>query len=266
MGVQKVVAAMAWIGVGIFLLTAESAAFQAAEFSPAEAALKERVEEFYSLLLKNRVKASEAYVAQESLEDYQTLRNNPFVGFEVKSIEMDAEGTSATVGVAIFFIHPQAPKPLPFQRKLKWQVENGEWRLIVPNPMQRTSLDDVKAGENSESGERLPPALQFGEDQIDLGIFAQDEHKQARFSFTNSTDGPVQITDVVTGCECLRATYEKKTYGPGESGELVIDFDPARYLSLYGQTIIVKVEPGERSQKLLIRGQVMPSGWRPEPE
>jgi hypothetical protein len=115
---------------------------------------------------------------------------------------------------------------------------------------------------------QLPSALEFRESRINLGIFTKDEKKQARFAFTNITDGPVEISEVATGCTCLTPTYEKKMYGPGESGELVIDFDPARHLFLYAQTIEVKTEPGGRSHLLSLEAQIIPSNWRspPEPE
>ena len=250
MDMQKVVTAVIWIVVGLAL---ESGAFQGASPVPAEEAVQQRAEEFYSLLLSNRVTDGEAYVTQDTLENYKRLRSNPFQDFEVKSVELDSEGTSAKVETTIMFFIAQAGQELPYRRLTNWRLENGEWRMIVPNPIRRP-IERVSQG---------PPALEFRENRIDLGIFTKDEKKQARFFFTNVTDSPIEISEVATGCTCLTPTYEQNMYGPGESGELVIEFDPAKFRSLYGQTIEVKTEPGGRSHLLSIKAEIMPSGWRP---
>lgn len=44
------------------------------------------------------------------------------------------------------------------------------------------------------------------------------------FPFRNVSDRPVQITSVNTGCVCTTAIFPKKSYAPGESGELKIEF------------------------------------------
>ena len=71
------------------------------------------------------------------------------------------------------------------------------------------------------------------------------------------------LTAVLAGCECLRVKTEKKEYQPGESGELVIEFDPSGYKYNYEQTIVVKTDPGDLSTHLHIRAFVLPRPQEP---
>lgn len=46
------------------------------------------------------------------------------------------------------------------------------------------------------------------------------------FKYTNNSDTPYVIIDVVTGCGCTTPEYSKKPVLPGQSGEITVTFDP----------------------------------------
>ncbi len=52
----------------------------------------------------------------------------------------------------------------------------------------------------------------------------QDKFVEAKFSFKNVGKTPVTIKDVKTSCGCTSADPDKKTYAPGESGEIAVKF------------------------------------------
>ena len=97
--------------------------------------------------------------------------------------------------------------------------------------------------------------MKFGGHRFGLGLMKNGEKKVARFPFTNPTDHLVTITQVATGCECLTVKDFKKEYKPGESGELVIEFDSTNYPGLYAQTMVVKTSPGDATSYLLVEGE-----------
>ena len=263
LGLWKGVSTLLLIGAGSLLLMAEGSALQGPASARPEDVLKLRAEQFYSLLLSNRLADAEAYVAQDSVENFRRLSNNPFFGFHVETVHLDPEGKGAEVETTILFMVPLAPRPLPFRRKSSWRLESGEWRFVIPDVAPPT-LDAVYSPSKTlESGTVAPPVLQFREDQINLGVVYTDEKKQVRFSFTNISDHPVRISEVETGCRCLRATKEDKMYRPGEAGEVAIEFDPTGYRFFYKQTVVVKTEPGGHNHLLLIEAQVLPPESRP---
>ena len=68
-----------------------------------------------------------------------------------------------------------------------------------------------------------PPAFaQLKWEQPKQTLFPQSSEKTvtARYRFTNASSSPVTIVDVRPSCGCTTATLTKKTYAPGESGEI----------------------------------------------
>jgi hypothetical protein len=52
-----------------------------------------------------------------------------------------------------------------------------------------------------------------------------EEAVLAKYRFTNSSPSPVTIVDVRPSCGCTTTTLAKKTYAPGESGEIDATFN-----------------------------------------
>jgi len=79
----------------------------------------------------------------------------------------------------------------------------------------------------------------------------------ASYSFRNATAAPVTITQAVTTCDCTLIDLAKKTYAPGESGVLVVRFDPTGRSGTVSRTINVETdEPGAPSQLLKLTAEL----------
>jgi hypothetical protein len=230
------------------LLAPSMAAAQAV--SPSDA-LKKRVQEFYSLLQRGRVSQAESYITPDTLEIFRTLSVNPFLGFEVDSIEIGADGKSADVLVQILYQPPMAPQPFKYPRKTAWRLEGDQWLQVVPE------LNEFQS-QQPTAGKPGPEELRFAQKTANLGILRQGDKREARFSFTNVTDHPVTITSVDGSCPCLRLLTDKKTYAPGETGELVLEFDSQDYLRAYSQTVVVRTDPGNGRTELLVKADIQP--------
>jgi uncharacterized protein DUF1573 len=251
-------------------------------FSPANAALKggateqeqvlrKRVEELYGLMQAGRWKEVEPYVTEDSLEAFRNQKRNPLLGFRVGSIKLDADGQAATVEVQLQVIPPPSPAPVTIPQTTRWRLVGGVWQVILAKPVAEPFNLGGKTGPPHEE-------LKFKSHRYELGKIPEGQAKIARFPFTNVSTHPVQITDVLTGCDCLQVRLEKKEYNPGESGELAVKFDSADHQFLYEQTIVVKTDPGDLKSRLTISAFVDPSptpkasapdrqsSWSPHPD
>jgi hypothetical protein len=70
----------------------------------------------------------------------------------------------------------------------------------------------------------------------------------AKYRFTNTGSSPVSILDVRPSCGCTTATLAKKSYAPGESGEIDAKFDFAGHVGhqekwIYVTTNVAGSEP-----------------------
>ncbi|MHA3774351.1 DUF1573 domain-containing protein [Verrucomicrobiota bacterium sgz303538] len=53
----------------------------------------------------------------------------------------------------------------------------------------------------------------------------QDKFVETKFSFKNTGTTPVKIDDIRTSCGCTTADLTKRTYAPGEQGEITVKFN-----------------------------------------
>ncbi|MBZ5565186.1 MAG: DUF1573 domain-containing protein [Acidobacteriia bacterium] len=236
---------------------------QAAQNSgPGEPALRERVQEFFGLLQAGRFSEAEKYLTDDSKESFRYQQRSPFLSFEIKSVKVAADGKSAAVEVLMQAFAPQlSTKPLPMPSLTRWQLVDGTWYAVIPKPDPDAMKKLLRPSATGAGTNPAPPPveeLKFKGHTYTLGVVKPGQIKTARFPFTNVTDHVVTITKIDTGCDCLKAKTEKKSYKPGESGELTVDFDPTDYSRGYIQSMVFKTDPGGVLSFLTIKAYVMP--------
>ena len=92
-------------------------------------------------------------------------------------------------------------------------------------------------------------ALQWTSTEAVLRPQADGAMPVASYPFRNDTAAPVTITQAVATCDCTLIDLAKKTYAPGESGVLVVRFDPTGRSGTVSRTIsVVTDEPGAQPQ------------------
>lgn len=62
-------------------------------------------------------------------------------------------------------------------------------------------------------------------DTIPMGRMAVGERLQGRFRVVNSSDKPLVIVEVITGCGCTTADYDPSPLAPGEERVMTWQFD-----------------------------------------
>ena len=81
----------------------------------------------------------------------------------------------------------------------------------------------------------------------------QQSEVKAVFPFTNTGSHPVTITNVHTSCGCTTAGLDKRTYAPGESGEITAVFHPADRTGLQEKYITITTdEPNPQPYQVLL--------------
>lgn len=101
-------------------------------------------------------------------------------------------------------------------------------------------------------------ALQW--ERIDVSLDAEFGQKEvnAYYAFTNASDSVVNITKTQASCGCTVPSLEKKTYAPGESGELHAHFDIGSRVGKQRKEITVGTEEGgaNNSYKLTLNVEI----------
>ena len=100
-------------------------------------------------------------------------------------------------------------------------------------------------------------ALQWTGTEAGLRPQADGTMPVASYPFRNDTAAPVTITQAVATCDCTLIDLAKKTYAPGESGVLVVRFDPTGRSGTVSRTIsVVTDEPGAQPQLLKLTAEL----------
>ena len=100
--------------------------------------------------------------------------------------------------------------------------------------------------------------IKFKTETVDYGTITQNSDGTRLFSFTNTGDAPLLITNVKASCGCTVPSYSKAPILPGESGELSIKYDTKR-LGAFTKTITVTSNAEGGNKILKIKGNIIAS-------
>jgi len=226
-----------------------------------EDTLRARVEQCYNALEQGDWKKAEKYLTKESRPIFRNQGKRELIGYQIKSIKIDADGKTATVTVEVPVVSASAPKPILVPRPTRWRLVGHAWYMEVPRANASASAQQPLSGMgpkaiNPSPSDPFSKDLKFESTWYGLGNVKDNEVKLARFPFTNISTHVVTLASVQLGCDCLRLKTQKMEYGPGESGTLEIEFDPSK-LGItrevpFQQDILFRAEPGGAYVKLTV--------------
>ena len=101
--------------------------------------------------------------------------------------------------------------------------------------------------------------ISFESYRYSLGTFARnDANKTYAFKFKNTGDAKLVIEHLSVGCPCTTAKYSKKTFLPGESGEILATFDGSHQsLGAFEIEIIVASNATSKYVRLFLAGNLV---------
>ena len=114
-------------------------------------------------------------------------------------------------------------------------MKKGMLLLAVIAAMTFTSCKEdasnkVKAENVEEAAARdsqavVYPEISFDETEHDFGTIEQGTNVEHTFTFTNTGNAPLVITNATSSCGCTVPTWTKEPIAPGESGEMTVKFN-----------------------------------------
>jgi archaellum component FlaF (FlaF/FlaG flagellin family) len=99
------------------------------------------------------------------------------------------------------------------------------------------------------------PRIVFDKTRHDFGYLMWKQPATTTFTFTNTGDQPLVISNVTTSCGCTLATWTDKPLQPGESGKVTATFDAAT-TGRFQKSIGVYCNAATVPQYLVIAGEV----------
>ena len=95
--------------------------------------------------------------------------------------------------------------------------------------------------------------------RINLGTILQEQGIQSvAFDYTLSQGGAFAIEGILTDCGCTTTEFSKDSIVLGQSGKVLVDFDPSSAAGFFSKLVLVKGNKGQVQDSLFIEGIAIP--------
>lgn len=117
-------------------------------------------------------------------------------------------------------------------------------------------VKEVKAAPTAVAVENVAPSkISWQKDNHDFGTLEKGKPASYEFTFTNTTNETILITNVRPSCGCTAANYTKTPIKPGEKGFVTATYNAASPGS-FTKTITVTTNDSTVPKSLVIKGKV----------
>lgn len=125
------------------------------------------------------------------------------------------------------------------------------------NAANKVEEGKVVAAEQRDVDSSTYPEMSFDELQYDFGEIAQGTHVDHLFTFTNTGDAPLVITNASSSCGCTVPEYTREAVAPGEKGELLVKFDGSGRGTV-NKSITLTTNTEKGTERLRIKATIQP--------
>jgi len=107
----------------------------------------------------------------------------------------------------------------------------------------------------TEVKEQKPTGLTFKEDSYNFGDIEKGKPATHEFSFKNTSDQTILITNVKASCGCTTPSWTKTPIKPGETGNVTATYNAA-HPGAFTKTVTVTTNDTDANKILSIKGKV----------
>ncbi|CAN5254453.1 hypothetical protein BH23BAC1_BH23BAC1_16440 [soil metagenome] len=101
------------------------------------------------------------------------------------------------------------------------------------------------------------PKLNFEKIIHDFGVINKKQLATTQFIFANNGKKDLKIQKIVSNCNCATAYSETDTIKPGQSSNIIVEFDPSKRVGFEQKTITVfSNDPRNKTQTLTLKATI----------
>ena len=124
----------------------------------------------------------------------------------------------------------------------------------------KIQAENVEVAANRDDSQKKLAVMSFEKMEHDFGTIEQGTPQETIFTFTNTGEAPLIITDAKASCGCTVPQWPKdKPIAPGETGELLVKFNGSGQNQVT-KTITVTANTEKGQELLRIKAFVNPKG------
>jgi len=122
--------------------------------------------------------------------------------------------------------------------------------------------DNVETAVDRDEAAKNVPVMAFEKSEHDFGTIQRGTPQETTFTFTNTGNAPLIITNAKSSCGCTVPNPPKDPIAPGETGELLVKFNGSGQNQVT-KTITVNANTAKGSEILRIKAFVQAPGATP---
>lgn len=138
------------------------------------------------------------------------------------------------------------------------KIENGDMSAAIKAP----SIQQVSNVEK-EKPEGPLPEIKFEEESHDFGTINEGDVVEHTFSFTNTGEKPLVISNAAASCGCTVPEWPKEPIAPGQTGEITARFNSTGKPNQQSKTITITANTFPEKNVLRIKANVLPKSNGP---
>lgn len=101
-------------------------------------------------------------------------------------------------------------------------------------------------------------SIQFAEMEYDFGTIEQNTTNPKVFTFTNTGNEPLIISDAKGSCGCTVPEYPRQPIAPGESGEIKVVYSPGTQANQQTKSVTITANTEPATTVLRVKANVTP--------
>lgn len=105
--------------------------------------------------------------------------------------------------------------------------------------------------------------LKFQDDKHDFGMIDEGVQAVEEFTFTNTGNAPIILSDVRASCGCTTPSWTKEPIAPGAKGSIKASYNSEGRPGAFNKSITITSNASEPSKVLYIKGVVDPKKEKP---
>jgi len=126
-----------------------------------------------------------------------------------------------------------------YNRRTEFKIIAGPTSIKVKQNRLEKNNGNGGIGAIEEKGQKGNAKLVFENDSFDLGEMVQGDKRNLTFKFTNEGTEDIKIDFATGSCGCTVPDWPRKTFKPGESGEITVEYDSKDKEGLQENTVDV---------------------------
>lgn len=128
---------------------------------------------------------------------------------------------------------------------------------IETSNVQPTS--DIQSAVQSPNTPAGPTTvMEFEEQRFNFGTVTEGEKVSHTYTFTNTGDEPLILSNARGSCGCTVPKWPREPIAPGESAEMVVEFNTANKRGNRSQKVTITANTNPPETFIYLEGQVMP--------